>query len=178
MDQSEVKRFVERDIAGLMEAMGVPHWNLLVEYGPMESNTAGFSCHGQCTPSVCYNKATIQLDPAMIQDEKALGKLLVHEIGHILISPFNLYRKHAASFIQAGSPQDSQEDTVWEYCMEQTIINLERMYRGLHRPTPDPGEIPVAESKKKPQKSKPKAAPKSDAKMPAKPKSKGGGKGC
>jgi hypothetical protein len=64
MDRSEVKRIVEAKIKKLMEQLGVIHWDIKIDLGPIEGGAIG-----QCNWKIDYNQAYVELDPELLDDE-------------------------------------------------------------------------------------------------------------
>jgi hypothetical protein len=152
LDQSAVERIARRELESLMEVLGISHWRITVEYElpPDEGDgrhPRGWQTTAECGLNTPYNQATIRIDPGRIDDRDHLIKELRHELFHVLLSPYRLYRHVQAATIREGSPADEQEDRLWDYCDEQAVINLERMYRGLTAGAPQ--APPVARERRK-----------------------------
>jgi hypothetical protein len=152
LDQSAVERIARRELESLMEVLGIPHWRITVEYElpPDEGDgrhPRGWQTTAECGLNTPYNQATIRIAPGRIDDRDHLIKVLRHELFHVLLSPYRLYRHVQAATIREGSPADEQEDRLWDYCDEQAVINLERMYRGLTAGAPQ--APPVARERRK-----------------------------
>lgn len=126
MDRSAVKAIVDREIGGLMEAMGVPHWKVEVRYEPCSNPEWMAMCHRV----VDYNTCRITIDPDMADDERGVVRSLVHELAHVLLAPFDLYREAITQHIDAGTVAARQEARLWNFAVEQAVINIERLWRG------------------------------------------------
>jgi hypothetical protein len=130
MDQSSAREIVERDIEGLMEALGIPHWRITVEYGPIPGDgDDGLSSQGQCTRLIDYESAVIELDPARLDDEAHLLKILRHELFHVVLSPFDLMRSWMLTGI-SGAEHDRAMRVI-NHATERGVKHLERMWNGL-----------------------------------------------
>jgi hypothetical protein len=127
MDRSEVKAIVDREIEPLMEMMGVPHWRIKVEYERPENGEWEAECH-RIPP---YNRANVRIDPDSMADADHVIRTLVHELAHVVLSPFDVYRNVMTAHDVEGSPEDKRERQLWTYAVEQAVINVERMYRGM-----------------------------------------------
>src|SRR5690349_9045575 len=136
MDRSEVKQIDEREIVDLVDRLGLTQWRINVHYDLRDDDGA----NGICTRHVDYNNATIELDPAGLEDEAHVLKVLRHELFHVVLAPFD-------TFINAVRPLTERDETtaailasVQAHAIEQAIICLERLYRGLteDRPTTRP----------------------------------------
>lgn len=132
MDESKLRAFVDEHLPQIQEAMCLGHWSIRVFVEPIEQSGDAANCRvaGNCHMRPNYNQANIRLDPAQIDDEAHAAKVLVHEMGHVLVSPYRVYREFAASMIESKSSQDAQEDGIWTFCDEQAVINIERIWLG------------------------------------------------
>jgi hypothetical protein len=130
MDRSEAKSIVDREIAGLQEKFGVPHWSLVISFGPLGDNGVA-RIKGRCTRQVDYNRAHIELDPEELDDEADVLKTLRHELFHVVLAPFDLYSQAADALAPRDSPAESMLDRLWTHALEQAVIALERLHAGL-----------------------------------------------
>jgi cobalamin biosynthesis protein CbiG len=134
LDRSVVERIARRELEPLKEKLGIPHWDVMIVLEDIEDRPdtpRGQRDIAESIPHPPYNQARIGIDPDQIEDEEHLLKVIRHELFHILLSPYRVYRHVQSATIRAGSPADEQEDRLWRYCDEQAVINLERMHRGL-----------------------------------------------
>lgn len=129
MDKSEVKVVVDREMRGALDRFGIGHWKVTVKYEP-PSNPAWCA---SCERDVDYNDATVRLDPDQHDDEAAVVRSLEHELLHIALAPFDLYREAMTQHIPNGTTEAKQEARLHAFAVEQTVINLERIVRGLRR---------------------------------------------
>lgn len=154
MDESRLRALVAAELDALQVALGLSHWEIQVELGPLSRNepdAAGWVSTARCYSQPDYDRAKIEVDPALLADADAARKVLRHELFHVVLSPFDVYRKHAACAIKPRTPADHQEDVVWGHACEQAVLNLERMYRRLvDRPAPAPARKPKPEPKARP----------------------------
>jgi hypothetical protein len=134
MDKSQVRAVVERELKPLIDRLGLGHWDIKVEYGPIGGDRSG-----QCSRASDYEQATISFDPEKIEDEADVLKTLRHELFHIIHSPFDLY-SCAVDNAGLGKPMDDVLDRIWRHACEKTVINIERMYNCL---TDKPSESPI-----------------------------------
>lgn len=145
MDKSKVREIVKSHAERLMEQLGLPHWSIDFYY-ELRLSDATRTVKGQCTRTIDYNQAAIELDPDAFDDETDILKILRHELFHVVLSPFDLFH-HAAEELWKDDPvKKAVLDTVWTHAVEQAAINLERMYRGLTRPQPLAIEGPTTAS--------------------------------
>jgi hypothetical protein len=139
MDRSAVGAIVERELKPLQEKLGLCHWDIEVECGPIQGGG-----NGQCSRSADYDRATIELDPEQLDDEAHVLKVLRHELFHIVHSPFDLY-SCAVDNAGLGKTMDDVLDRIWRHACEKTVINLERMYNGFTDKTSEATTGPASE---------------------------------
>jgi hypothetical protein len=134
LDRSECKRIVDREIEALAEAMGLPHWHIVVRYERVaDEHPEGFTVSANCRAKPEYERATITIDPDEMDDEAELLRILRHELMHIVLAPFNLYRGFATAFVEQKSTADAQEDAIWAHSVEQGVRSLERLWFSVER---------------------------------------------
>lgn len=147
MDRSAVKAIVDREIEPLKARLGIPHWRIVVTYGPVSDPgrvAEGHRGMAECRRAAPYERATITLDHEQHDDETEVVDSLIHELLHVVLAPFDLYRNFATKFIEVGTTADGQEDTLFAHCIEQAVRNLERMHWGLSKVGgPDRKESPA-----------------------------------
>jgi hypothetical protein len=124
MDRSAVKAIVEAHLESLVEVFGVERWCIQVNYEACDNPNHGASC-GR---AVDYDKAFITIDPDKHKDEGDVVDSLRHEIEHILLSPFDLYRDAMTQHIDDETKEHRQEQRLFTYAVEQTVINIERLW--------------------------------------------------
>lgn len=134
MERKDAKKIIDRELVPLMERLGIPHWKVVITLGPIEQRPECSNIIGWCVRYPDYNQAEITINFDDIEDETMLMRTLVHELFHIVISPFDVYRDTITQHIEPDSHEGRSECRLFTYVVEQTIINLERMYRGLSSP--------------------------------------------
>jgi hypothetical protein len=130
MDRSEVIAIVERELEPLTHRFGLEHWEIKLSYSPEPIDSDGFLKRGECTRLVDYDSAYISLNPEGLEDEESVLKTLRHELFHIILSPFDLY---LAAVERTDIVASSGEilHRVWDHASERSVINLERMWKGM-----------------------------------------------
>ena len=127
MDESKVKEWVEANIKPLCEEFGIPHWGVKVHFVSM-----GDEFCGDCSAYPLYERATIRLDPAGMDDEAYLKKVFEHELLHIVNAPWDGFWDLVTKAIPEGSVD--LVDTLREahhQAKEISNIGLERLVRGV-----------------------------------------------
>jgi hypothetical protein len=132
MDKSKVREIVREHAESLMEQLGIPHWKIDFYYN-LRVSDGNHTVKGRCTKSINYNQAMVELDPDSFDDEAEVLKIIRHELLHVVLSPFDLFRQVADEMWKADPTRESMMDRVWDHAVEQAVVNLERMHRGLTR---------------------------------------------
>jgi hypothetical protein len=130
MDRGRCEEIVGREIGPLQRRLGVPHWSLVVSYGPIDDDGVART-KGRCTRQVDYDRAHVEIDPEEHDDEADLLKTLRHELFHVVLSPFDLYMQAADQFTAKDSPEERVLERVFTHAVEQAAIGLERLHEGL-----------------------------------------------
>ncbi len=118
MTAKEVEIIVDGNIKYLMARYGIPNWKIEVIYDECDNVNWG----AQCERSNDYCSATITINPARADSEKEILELLQHELLHLVLAPFDLYRdtmtQHLVNF---SSPAAKREQCIWRHAVEQTV---------------------------------------------------------
>lgn len=128
MDRSRVKAIVDASIDPLLTRLGIGHWRIEVGYDLREGSES-FTLLGRCRRMPEYNIARIELDADALDDEQGVMRTLRHELMHIVLAPFDLYR--AALQPLHDETAAAMAEVVWVHSVEKAVVNLERMYAGL-----------------------------------------------
>jgi hypothetical protein len=135
MDRSAVKAIVERELNPLARRLGVSHWELTVKFD-LRDGDGGRGTQGRCTKYVDYDKAIISLDPDSLADEAEVVRVLIHELLHIVLAPFDVLVNAVGPVLKRDETLAAVLDSVRMNAVEQAVVNLERMYRNLTAPPP------------------------------------------
>jgi hypothetical protein len=126
MDRSAVEAIVRRSLDPMMTRLGIGHWTISMSFDLAEQGTAG-----ECSRLPNYDSAAIRLNPAELHDEDGVLKTLLHELFHVVLSPFDLYSIGAEQAIGDDRAARAVLDQVWHHACERAVINLERLYVNL-----------------------------------------------
>lgn len=132
MDRSEVKAVVDREIVALRDALGLNHWSITFSYDPIDSGQANWQMHGNVEIKPEYDKAYVRLNPESFDTPDEVFHTLRHELLHVVLSPYDVYRKVIAPMFEAEPIATKMAEAAWTQSIEQAVIHLERMYRGLN----------------------------------------------
>lgn len=125
MDRSEAERIVKANLGPLAEAMCVGHWKITVEFGRCSNP----NWSAECTRVAEYEKAWITIDPECLNTEAAVLESLRHELFHIVLAPFDLYRDAMTRAIEPDSAAERQEVCLWRSQVEKAVLNMERLWK-------------------------------------------------
>lgn len=123
MDKSDVQEIVNDNVKWLRWALQLQEWSITFVY---ESLPDGIG--GECRPNLPYKMATITIDPDKADNKADVLKTLLHELLHILLSPFENYRESVMQ-IADGKQMENVLDTVYYRIHENVVYMLERMFR-------------------------------------------------
>lgn len=125
MDKSQLESFLRTHLAALMDHVCVGHWTVTARAEPnSDSNLAA-----TCERSIDYEWAIIRMNPELFEtDAKALDTLF-HELAHIILAPFDLYREATTQHIDKGTTAERQDNRLFNHCIEMCVMNLERLWR-------------------------------------------------
>jgi hypothetical protein len=135
VDLSAARAIVEEHLPRYKKALGINHWDIFISFQTIEARRPRRDCDGPVgaynSHNVCYEHARIEIDHNEVDDEATLLFRLRHELFHLILAPFTLYRHYMVQSIESGSPADHQEDNIWDFSVEQGVLALQRLWRGL-----------------------------------------------
>ena len=126
MDQSAVREIVGRVLTPFSRALGVSHWNIVVDYGPCSVKTWA----AECGRNPNYNNAEITLDPEKFSEPADVEASLRHELQHIVLAPWDVYRNVLTEPLDTESPEGQREQALFRHCIEQAVLAQERAWNG------------------------------------------------
>lgn len=121
MDKSEVQAVVEANIDRIRTAMNLHDWFIGINYEPTGHPGWAASCD---RAGGDYQRASIIIDPNGHDSETEVLRSLVHELLHLVLAPFDVYRDAISSF--APDEADALEQRLWTHAVEQAATRLER----------------------------------------------------
>jgi hypothetical protein len=170
MDRDTLRQFVVDNIDSMTRPLGISHWKIDVLFD-LRCPDGDYVTKAECNRKPSYDRALINLNAGEIEDEEDARKVLLHELFHVVLSPFDLCRNAGESHWRDDPIKSEMMQEIWTFCVEQAVINLERMHRGL---TTNTETQPMGRQKAKAETTTPKAAPKGTAKPKAATTPKGG----
>jgi hypothetical protein len=137
LDRSAVKAIVDRESGPLMRRLGISHWKIKFDYDLCERHDDRRT-EAECTRLVDYNDATVSFDPAAIDDEDHCLDVLRHELFHVVLAPIDIFSNAIRPIVEGDDKVQGVLESVKNHAVEQAVIALQRMYRGLtSTPGPD-----------------------------------------
>ena len=122
MERSEVKKIVEKHVKQMMLDIGIPHWNVTIEYDRLPYGVKA-SCD---LDRAKYWAADLTIDHEKMDDKGDVLHCLRHELLHILAAPFQHYRAVMTAGIDHESQEGEREIELWRFAMEQHVLILEK----------------------------------------------------
>lgn len=139
MDPSRVKAIVDANLERLRDELWLNTWKISVNYEPLEGDTAAIVN----LENADYNVAVITIDPAQLRTKKDVMQTLVHELLHVTLARFELYRLSVIELIPDHVYQDGGgpiEKRLYTHALEQSV---EMLQRGIARDLWEPPEEPA-----------------------------------
>jgi hypothetical protein len=133
MDRSAVEAIVRREIEPLKRQLGISHWKVSAHYDLRADDCC---TRAQCTTLVDYERVRIDFDPDGMDDEAEVIETLLHELLHVVLSPFDIVVNALRDVLDERTRTILQ--SIHTHAVEKAVINLERMYLGLTSPPPAP----------------------------------------
>src|SRR5690625_2021060 len=119
MEAMDVRAIVDQHAPRLKKASGIERWDvrITVERCPEQVK-------GQCEADPRYMIAEIQIDPEHAEDEDDVVKTLRHEMLHVLVSQFEVYRAAVHHLVDSEDALNAI-DEVWTFATENVVHNIE-----------------------------------------------------
>jgi hypothetical protein len=130
VDRSTVERVLIEHLPVLSHCLGLSQWQISLGYDSTLGNGEDGVTRGECSRLLDYQSAHITLNPDVFADNGTVLATLRHELFHIVLAPFDLYTS-AVERIDLSDDVTELLDRIRDHAIEQTVIALERMYRGL-----------------------------------------------
>jgi hypothetical protein len=130
MDRSTVERVSIKHLPALRCRLGLGQWQIGLGYDSTLGNGGEGITRGECSRLLDYQCAHITLNPDVFADQEEVLATLRHELLHLVLAPFDLYTS-AVARIDLSDDASELLDRIRDHAIEQTVIALERMYRGL-----------------------------------------------
>lgn len=119
MEAMDVRAIVEQHAPRMKNALGIERWDISITVG---------RCHdevkGQCEADPRYMIATIVIDPEHAEDLDDVVKTLRHEMLHVLVSPFEIYRAAVHQLVDIEAALNAV-DEVWTFATENVVHSIE-----------------------------------------------------
>jgi len=124
MDKSKLIEVMRRHLGPLRDMVGPQDWAItwLAEPANIPDSCAS------CSPNLPYNTATIRIDPAHHENEDDVIDSMFHELCHLLLTPFDVYREAATQHIDNGTVAERQDNYLFNHAREQAVLSLERVW--------------------------------------------------
>lgn len=126
MDVSKLRAIVEAQAPTLIRGLGIAHWTIAFHYS-LRGSKGDFARKAECTRQVDYNRASINFDADEFETEEEVVAVLLHELIHVVLTPFDILWNTACAFWPGDTPQSRVMDSVWDHAVEQAVINVQRV---------------------------------------------------
>jgi len=122
MKKSQMQRLAEKEIRRLKSALGLHFWDIDLVIGRCE--TEGAVGENGLLPE--YERATITIDHARIENEDELLNVVRHEMIHCLLAPMEDVLKVMHALLDDDKSSKALVDGVYDRALERTVLALER----------------------------------------------------
>jgi hypothetical protein len=117
MDTVRCKRIVEKHFSKIVAELHLTDWSISVDYLKLENKESAAYCHAD----IDYKKALLELDPERHTSDQDVVDTLYHELAHVILASFNLYR-------DVVNPKPSEaEERLWTFVLETVTTHLEKV---------------------------------------------------
>ena len=123
MDKSEIREVVNDALRPMRAALNLNGWFMNFKIASLEPNFIA-----ECSADPNYSKATLTFDVNGFNNESELLTTLLHEMLHVALAKFELYRKAVRPLID-GDRFWTSLDEVYTHAQEDTVRQLEDMLR-------------------------------------------------
>lgn len=120
MDTSEVRSIVRANLDRLRDQLLIGDWFVNVSYPALEGDVVG-----RATVHAEYKRAEIELDPAKLEDEAEVLRVLRHELIHVFLWPMHAFAVHAHDISDGRST-----DFLWTFMLERMVKAVEDLLDG------------------------------------------------
>lgn len=127
MTVEEVRVIVEKNLDPMLEALGMGFWRVQVDFHKCEND----NWIASCTRNGDYVQAYIVIDPDRHFSEKEVLESLRHEVLHLVLEPFDLYRELVTQRLKDGGEKARIEARAFTRALEQSIVNLEKLLHNM-----------------------------------------------
>lgn len=121
MDESKLKAWVVDNLQPTMDALGLPHWRVSARLDALDD-----PLRGHVDVAAAYERATITIDPARVDDDRVANDVLQHELIHCILAPFDLVISAAIEYV-ADDRVRAMMTSIHKYACEQAVRNVERL---------------------------------------------------
>jgi hypothetical protein len=121
MDAKAVRKIVDKYELEIATLLGVQDWTRSYEYGVCSNPEWVASCDRK----IDYKLADICINPDKMHSPEDVMSALVHELGHIMLAPMDVYRNVMYQFLPK-TLADRVERLSWTHSIETTNVLLER----------------------------------------------------
>lgn len=105
MDIFDIHAWIDTNKARYIRLYGLEQWDIKVVVDDAEDA----SLMGACEPEFEYKQATIFIYSELIDSEQELIETFLHEVEHILLSPFDIYQRIVEAQLPKGRSSMTSE---------------------------------------------------------------------
>lgn len=119
MDKSEVRAVMHDALRPMRTALSLNEWHMDFVLGALEGNV-----NAECVADPSYSRAKLTFDPDKYDTKAEVLEGLLHEMLHVLLAKYELYRKAVRPLIDDDRAWASLEE-IYVHACEDTTRRLE-----------------------------------------------------
>lgn len=126
MKRETAQKLVEEYLPVFLDILNLTEHEIQVSLGRCDDKDNA----GECVRYYDYRRADITINPSLIDTEQELKNVLLHELCHVLHSPWDLFYRTAKE-AAATDKMRNILDGVFDHAQESSVSKLERVFSGL-----------------------------------------------
>lgn len=124
MEYSEAQALLTKHSGRLQKFLGITETTVIYKLQRSPNDIY----RGECANNVEYSVATIWMDPYFLEDEADFLGVLFHELCHVILGPFDLFKNLVFNNLEEGTPEASSHRTVWTFSCEKGVSALVKIW--------------------------------------------------
>lgn len=101
MNEKELKHIVDCNTEKMIKELGLGAWQIEFKYGIPDNCDDDTTVGGRCKANIEAKRATIILNPQVLTTKKRAISTLRHELVHLIMKPFEKYRRATYKLFEA-----------------------------------------------------------------------------
>lgn len=125
MTKEEVENYVNINSSRFIKILELDKWKIKFQFEELQEEN-DIRTLGYCSRVYDYETATICLFWNKFEDEEELRSILIHELCHLLVTPFDVH--HNAVYHLLNKKQKQMAERMYDVSQEKTVIKLQDIF--------------------------------------------------